>query len=67
MQQETKQEEMAKPGGKISKSSQALVVEAMQIVGDPVQRTETKHAPWKQEVMQNWSKTSLRTERNLTS
>ena len=42
MQQETKQEEMAKPGGKTSKSSQALVVEAMQIVGDPVQRTETK-------------------------
>ena len=42
MQQETKQEEMAKPGGKMSKSSQALVVEAMQIVGDPVQRTETK-------------------------
>ena len=26
----------------MSKSSQALVVEAMQIVGDPVQRTETK-------------------------
>ena len=26
----------------MSKSSQALVVEAMQIVGDPVQRSETK-------------------------
>jgi len=42
MQQETKGEEMAKPGGKMSKSSQVLQVEAMQIVGDPVQRTETK-------------------------
>jgi len=42
MQQETKQEEMTKPGGKMSKSSQALLAEAMEIVGDPVQRTETK-------------------------
>ena len=33
---------MAKPGGKMSKSSQSLLVEAMQIVGDPFQRTETK-------------------------
>ena len=41
MQQETT-EEMAKSGGKMSKRSQSLVVEAMQIVGDPVQRTETK-------------------------
>ena len=45
MQQETTLEEMAKSGGKMSKSSQSLLVEAMQIVGDssdPVQRTEKK-------------------------
>ena len=41
MQQETT-EEMAKSGGKMNKRSQSLLVEAMQIVGDPVQRTETK-------------------------
>ena len=42
MQQEKTEEEMAKSGGKVSKSSQSLLVKAMQIVGDPVQRTETK-------------------------
>jgi len=42
MQQEKTVEEMAKLGGKMSIRSQSLVVEAMQIVGDPVQRTETK-------------------------
>ena len=42
MQQETTEEEMAKSGGKMSKRSQSLLVGAMQIVGDPVQRTETK-------------------------
>ena len=33
---------MAKSGYKMNKRSQSLVVEAMQIVGDPVQRTEKK-------------------------
>ena len=58
-----------KSGGKMSKRSQSLVVEAMQIVGDPVQRTETKrkHAPFKQEVIMRWRKMSLRKERNLNS
>jgi len=42
MQQEKTIEEMAKSTGKMSKSSQSLVVEAMEIVGDPVQRTESK-------------------------
>ena len=42
MQQEKVKEEMAKSKGKISKSAQLGVVEALEIVGDPVQHTERK-------------------------
>ena len=57
MQPEKTKEEMAKSGEKMSKRSQSLLVEAMQNVGDPVQRTETKR----------WSWRILRTKRNSNS
>ena len=63
MQQEKVKQAMAKSKGKISKSAQLGMVEALEIVGIQCStQMKRKHAQSSQEVMQRWRLTNERNQ-----